>query len=231
MATDTLNSPVSRVASSASRGRAAAGGRTRALLVAGAVAGPLWAAVSVGQAVTREGFELTVHPMSMLANGSLGWLQITNFVVAGVLALAGAAGVRRVPYGATGGVWFPRLLTVYGLGMIAAGVFVMDPSHGFAGAPEGAPDSMSAPAVAHLVAGMVTFGALIAANYVLGRRFSRARRRGAAVASRIAGTALLFGNVWGMSGGPAGSLVLATGSITAMVWIAAVTARLARRSV
>jgi hypothetical protein len=55
----------------------------------------LFVAVSLGQAFTRSGFDLTRHPLSLLSNGALGWLQITNFVVTGVLTLAGAVGLRR----------------------------------------------------------------------------------------------------------------------------------------
>src|SRR4051794_26482602 len=97
--------------------------RTRALLAAGAVAAPLWATVSLTQAVTRAGFDLTRHPLSMLSTGSLGWLQIANFLIAGVLMVAGAVGLRAT----IDSVWAPRLLAVSGLGMFAAGVFTMDP--------------------------------------------------------------------------------------------------------
>src|SRR5437763_376443 len=67
---------------------------TRVLLGCAAVAAPLWATVSLLQAATREGFDLTRHPLSALSNGSLGWLQITNFLVAGLLTIIGAAGLR-----------------------------------------------------------------------------------------------------------------------------------------
>ncbi|CRK55527.1 hypothetical protein [Alloactinosynnema sp. L-07] len=196
---------------------------TRSLLTCGAVAGPLWAAVSLAQAATREGFDLTRHPLSVLSNGSLGWLQIANFVVAGVLAVVGAVGFRRALPTSR---WVPRLATVYGLGMIAAGAFVMDPGDGFpVGTPFGPPTTLSAQAAVHLAAGSITFIALIAACYVLGRHFSRRGERRDAIASRVAGTAALVGNVWAMSGGVAGSLVLAVGVITAMLWISVVAAR------
>src|SRR5690606_8768150 len=55
--------------------------RTRRLL-AGLVAAPVvFGVVSLAQAFTREGFDLVRFPISMLSNGDLGWLQITNFVV------------------------------------------------------------------------------------------------------------------------------------------------------
>ena len=203
---------------------------TRTLLACGAVAAPLWSAVSLTQAATRPGFDLTRHPLSALSNGSLGWLQITNFLVAGVLTIVGAVGLRRVLRGRPGGRWAPRLVAVSGVGLVAAGVFVMDPADGFPiGTPAGMPASLSWHSYGHMAAGTVTFASLIAACYVLGRYFRRTGDRTRAVASRIAGTALLVGDAWAMVGGKAGSLTLAVGAITAMLWVSAVAARLSRR--
>ncbi|HEY3263433.1 MAG TPA: DUF998 domain-containing protein [Pseudonocardiaceae bacterium] len=201
----------------------------RSLLTCGAVAAPLWAVVSLTQAATREGFDLTRHPLSALSNGSLGWLQITNFILAGILTVAGAAGLRRVLRGSTGGTWAPRLVRVAGIGMIAAGALVMDPADGFpVGTPDGMPATFTWHGIGHLAAGSVTFIALIAACYVLGRHFSRAGNRRDAITSRVAGTALLVGDVWAMTGGQAGSLTLAVGAITAMLWVSAVANRYRR---
>ena len=69
---------------------------TAALLAAGVVAGPLYVGVSLAQALTRPGFDLTRHPWSALANGDLGWIQVTNLIVTGVLVIAFAVGLRRV---------------------------------------------------------------------------------------------------------------------------------------
>lgn len=203
--------------------------RARTLLACGVIAAPLWAAISLTQAATREGFDLTRHPLSMLSNGSLGWLQITNFLVAGALTIAGAAGLRRALHGAPAGRWAPRLIAVNGLGMIAAGVLVMDPADGFPiGTPHGQPETLTWHFYGHMAAGSIAFTALIAACYTLGHHFGRTGDRGRAIASRTAGTALLIGNGWAMSGGRAGSLTLAVGVITAMLWISAVAARYRR---
>ncbi len=70
--------------------------RTRTLLTAGAVAGPLYVVCWLSQALTREAFDPTRHPASLLANGDLGWIQTANFIVAGLLSLAGAVGLRRL---------------------------------------------------------------------------------------------------------------------------------------
>ncbi len=110
--------------------------------------------------------------------------------------------------------------------MIAGGLLVMDPADGFpVGTPAGMPASMSWHSVGHMIAGSIAFFALIAACYVLGRHFGRTGHRRLAVASRIAGTVMLVGVGWAMSGGTAGSLTLAIGVITAMLWITTVAAR------
>src|SRR5262245_53305328 len=117
---------------------------TRTLLACATVAAPLWAVVSLAQAATRDGFDLTRHPLSALSNGDLGWLQIANFILAGVLTVAGASGLARVLFATPGGVWAPRLVRVSGFGLIAAGVFVMDPADGYpAGTPAGMPATFS----------------------------------------------------------------------------------------
>jgi hypothetical protein len=114
--------------------------------------------------------------------------------------------------------------------MVAAGLFTMDPADGFpVGTPYGMPATLSWPSYGHMAAGTVAFAASIAACYVLARHFSRAGQRAAAVGSAVAGTALLAGNLWAMSGGAAGSLTLAVGSITATLWVSGVAAWLARR--
>jgi len=196
---------------------------TRSLLTCAVVASPLWAALSLAQAAGRDGFDITRHPLSALSNGSLGWLQITNFLIAGVLLAIGAAGLRRALHGTPGSTWAPRLVRISGIGMIAAGLFVMDPVDGFlTGAPDAQAATLTWHSYAHFAAGSVTFTSLIAACYVLGRHFGRLGHRGYAIASRVAGTTLLIGNGWAMGGGKAGTLTLAVGAITAMLTISVV---------
>ena len=63
---------------------------TRALLTCGVVAGPLFVVVALLQSYTRDGFDLKRHPFSLLSLGDLGWIQIANFVIVGLLFTAGA---------------------------------------------------------------------------------------------------------------------------------------------
>jgi Protein of unknown function (DUF998) len=53
----------------------------RKLLACGILAGPLFVAVGLLQALVRDGFDLGRHPLSLLSLGGLGWIQIANFVV------------------------------------------------------------------------------------------------------------------------------------------------------
>lgn len=105
------------------------------LRACGIAAGPLFLAVWAAQAFTRDGFDPSRHPLSLLALGSAGWIQIANFVITGALFIAAAIGLRDH------GRWLPRFVGALGFGLIAAGVFVTDPGAGFpAGAPEGRVD-------------------------------------------------------------------------------------------
>src|SRR5215469_16332512 len=58
-------------------------GRTRALLLAGAIAGPLYLVVGLIEAFTRPGFDIRRHDLSLLANGDLGWIHVTLLIVSG----------------------------------------------------------------------------------------------------------------------------------------------------
>lgn len=187
-------------------------------LACAVAATPLWTVVALTQAATREGFDITRHPLSALSNGSLGWLQIANFLAVGALLIVGAAGLRQALRGTPGGTWAPRLVRISGIGMILAGVFVMDPADGFpAGTPYGPPAALTWHSYAHFAAGSVTFVSLIAACYVLARHFGRRHDRRHTALALLGGTALLLGNGWAMTGGKAGTLTLAVGVMTAML--------------
>jgi Protein of unknown function (DUF998) len=146
---------------------------TRALLACGVVAGPLFLVVALLQALTRDGFDPGRHPLSLLSLGELGWIQITNFVVAGLLSVAFAVGMRRVLHPGRGGTWGPLLFGTYWVGLIGGGAFLADPGAGFPpGAPAGAPEQLSWHGILHDAAHVLAFLALIAACFVLARRFA-----------------------------------------------------------
>lgn len=144
--------------------------------------------VGLVQALTREGFDIRRHPLSLLSNGGLGWIQVTNFVVAGLMVTACAVGMRRVLRPGPAGTWGPLLVGGYGLGLVASGIFRPDPADGFPpGTPPGLPEAVSLHGLLHFASGGVAFLALIAACFVFARRFGKLGERGWAVYSAMTG--------------------------------------------
>ena len=67
--------------------------RVHQALVAGAVAGPLYICIGALEAVLRQGFDIRIHSLSLLANGSAGWIHSAMMVTTGVLTVIGALGL------------------------------------------------------------------------------------------------------------------------------------------
>jgi len=200
---------------------------TRALLACGLVAGPLYVVVALLQVLFRDGFDLSRQPLSMLSLGDLGWIQITNFVVGGLLAVGFAVGLRRALGGGRGGTWGPRLLGGYGLGLLAGGVFVPDPALGFPpGTPAGIPDpaTWSWHGLLHSFAPPLAFLALIVACFVFVRRFAGLRQRGWAAYSAATGVACLALSAWPGQDGL--SVRLAVALLFGWAWVSALATRL-----
>jgi hypothetical protein len=199
---------------------------TRTLLIAGAVAGPLFAMLAAGQVQLRDGFDLRRHPLSLLATGGPGFVQIANFIVAGIGVLCLAVGVRRTITDGVGRRWLAPLIAVFGLGLIASGVFVMDPENGFPiGTPEGPAQAMSWHGIAHIVAATVAFTGLAAACIVMTVRMVRRRAGWAAVLNGFVALALLapVNPAWA-------SIQLAVTAFAAFAWTTALAVRLLRSS-
>jgi hypothetical protein len=144
---------------------------TRSLLSAGIAAGPAFLLVVLAQVLTRDGFDLRHHPISLLSLTDAGWVQITNFIVAGVLYALFAAGLAQVLAGGVGHKWVPRLVGVMAIGLVAGGVFVADPGMGYpAGTPDGVPTDLSWHGTLHAAAPPLSMLALVAAAIVMARR-------------------------------------------------------------
>jgi hypothetical protein len=206
---------------------------TKSLLGYGVLAGVVYGTSVLAQGLTRRGFSIFRDDASLLANGPLGWIQVATFLVAGAMTIAAAVGARRALAGAVGGTWGPRLLAVYGAGLMAAGVLRADPADGFGpGAPAGRAAHISWHAAGHLVSAGVAFTALIAACFVVARYFTRERRRGMAVYSRVTGLAFLAAFAGIASGSSSSAVVIPfyAAVLAAWAWIAATSVHLYRRS-
>jgi hypothetical membrane protein len=183
---------------------------TNKLLTCGIVAGPVFAAVAGAQIALRPGFDLRRHAISLLSLGDLGWIQIANFVVTGVLTIACAVGIRKKLYGGRAGTWGPILVAAYGVGLVGAGVFSADPSAGFpAGAPEGLPAHFSWHAILHSFAAVLAFLSLTVACLVFARRFAALGRRGWATYSIATGVVAVLLAAWPSTAGAGIRLALA----------------------
>src|SRR5947199_703100 len=95
--------------------------KTRAALTCGAIAGPLFTVAGLTQAATRAGFYPAKHQLSLLSNGSLGWIQMLNFIVTGGLFLIGAMGMRAPLTSGRRSTSAPRLIAACGPGLTGAG--------------------------------------------------------------------------------------------------------------
>ncbi len=202
-------------------------------LTCGAVAGPLFTVVGLAQAATRAGFDPARHQLSLLSNGSLGWVQMLNFIITGGLFLVGAMGMRATLTSGRGSKWGPRLIAAFGAGMIGAGIFRPDPAFGFPpGTPDAKPDPVSWHGGLHYSIASAAFLALIIASVVFARRFAAARNRGWALGSAAAGAALLAGIAAASSGSASavGSVFFIASALTAFLWASAVAAHLRNAS-
>ncbi|MFI2425872.1 DUF998 domain-containing protein [Streptomyces sp. NPDC018955] len=188
----------------------------------GVLAGPLFLTAGLAQGFTREGFDFTRHAISQLALGGAGWIQTVNFLLTGALIVAGAVGLRRLLDGGAGATWAPVLVGVCGVSFWAAAAFPADAGAGF---PAGSPDTatLSGHGAAHMAAGMAGYLALCAAFVVLARPLAGRGHRGWAVASRVVPVAVLAG----FAGSASSVLVFTAGAGLGLLWLAALTARLA----
>jgi hypothetical protein len=179
-----LTTTVGASAEPAADARPAPSRRTVVLLAVGVVAGPLFLATTLLQFAVKADIDPRIHPLSMLSLGSAGWIQVTNFIVTGLLVLASATGLRRVLRGGPAGTWGPILVAVYGASLVMGGVFVTDPGLGYpTGTPAGPPEQLSWHGILHTFAAPLMGLALTAAAFVFARRFRRTGRRGWVAAS------------------------------------------------
>jgi hypothetical protein len=204
--------------------------QTWSLLRWGVVAGPLYLTVGLAQALLREGFDLSRHPLSVLANGPGGWVQTANLVVTGVMVLAAASGfARALGPKSRAATWF---LAGYGLAMIAAAIFRADPLDGFPpGTPKGLPTSMSTIGLMHFAAGGLGFLCLALSGFAAAWTMQRRGATSLALLSLLSGLAVVLGFFGGIAL-PVGVLGIWIAVVVGWIWLAVMSLglqRLARR--
>jgi uncharacterized protein DUF998 len=149
---------------------------TRLLLLCGAIAGPFFIVVLLVQDYTRPGFDPRSDVLSLLSLGDWGWVQMTNFILVGVLNLLYAVGLWRRVHPGRGGTWAPILIAAYGLGLVVVGILRTDPANGFPpGVP--APTHPTWHGAIHAVGALGVFLLLAAALLVCVRLFLARKER------------------------------------------------------
>jgi hypothetical protein len=199
---------------------------TRTLLACGVGAGPLYLTVGVMQGLLRQGFDFGRHSLSVLANGSLGWIQAANFLITGLLVIAAAIGVGRALGAKSRGVTWS--LAGYGAAMVAAALFTADPMDGFPpGTPEGIPTSISTTGLLHFVFGALAFLCLAIAGFFAASAMRRRHLQPLASLSFISGLVVLVGFFGGVAL-PFGLAGIWTAVVMGWVWLSVMSLRLMR---
>lgn len=165
----------------------------RWLLHCGAAAGPLFISAFTIEGARRPDYKPLRHPVSSLALGRRGWVQVANFAVTGMLYLAGAAGLARASDPDGCGRLGPVALGLAGVGLLGSAAFRTDPVSGY---PPGTPDTLSEPTAAgslHTVAALPIFLGIPVVALASAWRFHRAGRHGWALYSAATSVSMLTG--------------------------------------
>jgi hypothetical protein len=187
---------------------------TRSLLGYGVAVGPFYLAVGLIQAFVRDGFSFARHPLSVLANGTGGWIQTANFVLSGLMVIAAAVGFWRMPAPRLRAAsWF---LGAYGAFVFAGAIFRADPMDGFpAGTPLGPPTTMTTMGLLHFVVGTLAFVCFAISGLCAVCPLSRRNEKFLARLSLFSGLSILVGFFGGF-------FIPGLSSPTAGIWFAVV---------
>ncbi|PRZ07686.1 uncharacterized protein DUF998 [Isoptericola sp. CG 20/1183] len=158
---------------------------------------------------TRPGYAWVRQPVSALALGRRGWVQTTSFLVCGTAVAAGALVGRE----ALGSGLLAVVVGVFGLALVASGVFPMDPMRGYPpGTPDTTPEETSWRHRLHDHAGVVAFAAVplaaLAAAFALPEVWWKVYS--GTTAALAGGGLLAFGQAWEEDSRRAGLLQKAT---------------------
>ncbi|MGW2094348.1 DUF998 domain-containing protein [Promicromonospora sukumoe] len=195
---------------------------TRSMLGWGVVAGPFYLVVGLVLALTRDGFDFSRHPLSVLMLGELGWMQTANLALSGLMVLVAGVGMARAHARGTG-----IAVGIYGVAMMASAVFPPDPMPGFPPGQDGA-TTPGTSGILHLAFGGVGFVSLAVGALLLGGWFARRGEGRAAVWSRVAGVVVLVGFVGGVALGPSGMAGLWLAVVAGFAWLLLASVRLYR---
>lgn len=193
---------------------------TRSMLGWGVLAGPIYLGVGLLLALTRDGFELASHPLSLLMLGEGGWMQRTNLILSGVISAIAAIGFHRAMNRTGSPSRAPALLLGFAVGLVGSGIFAPDPVDGF---PPGAVSDVTASGLLHLAFGAFQFICLAAACFLAARWIGRRGDTGWSRYAQASGVVILLGFAGGaaLSTSSVGVIMLWVAVVAGYAWIAA----------
>lgn len=101
----------------------------RLLLACGIVGPVLFIVTFIIEGATRPAYNSLLLTVSALENGSLGWIQVANFIVFGFFIAGFAIGLRNALVAGIGVTSLPLFEGFVALGLIGDGIFTHDPLH------------------------------------------------------------------------------------------------------
>ncbi len=104
---------------------------TKIPLLCGVIAYPLFILVVLTEGILRPDYSSLLHPLSSLSIGETGWIQIVNFILAGILLVVFSFGLKQIFITPNENFRGPLLIRLVGIGLIGAGIFVTDPIYGY----------------------------------------------------------------------------------------------------
>lgn len=201
---------------------------TRSLLGYGVLAGVFYMTAALILGLTRDGFDFSAHPLSILMLGEGGWMQSVNLIVTGAMVIAAAAGFARSMDGSASARRTGVLIGIFGVALIGSAIFPPDPMVGFPPGTETTEASMSG--ILHLALGAIGFLCLAAAGLVVAGWFSKQSLSGMDLYSRISAAIIAIGFVAAATVPPenGGILALWIAVVTAWLWLGISSATLYR---
>jgi hypothetical membrane protein len=132
---------------------------TSRLALAGIVGPVLFTGLVILQGLLQPDYSPVALPISALAAWPLGWIQILNFLVFGVLMTAFGFAMHRGVRPSRCGVFGPALLVTNGIGIVIAGLF-----------PWVMVDGVPTETPAHVAGAVTAFGSISLALPLVSRR-------------------------------------------------------------
>jgi len=183
---------------------------TRSLLGWGVVAGPFYVVLGLSLALTRPGFRLPDHALSLLMLGEWGWLQRVNLILSALMVLAAAIGFLRAIRNGRG-LAIAVLTMIYAASLILSAIFPPDPVNGFpVDLPAG---TVSTSGILHMLFGAIGFVAIASASFAYADWARSVGSRPRATAGIVLGVVVIVGFF-------AGAALSLTAVGTALLWIA-----------